>query len=115
WSAQWIEIALLPGLAERGDLASLLDRHRLAVLLTGGLANILYTVAAALLLWPTRARYAPAIVAAGAGVVVFGSAMTLASIADSTRWLFLSNAGLIPCLIVWLIGVALGGENGKSG
>jgi len=114
WSAQWIEIVQLPGLARQGDLAAFLDRHRLAVLLTGGLANILYTIAAALLLWPTRARYAPAIVAAGAGVVIFGTAMTLASVADSTRWLFVTNAGLIPCLSVWLIGVALDAGDGAD-
>ncbi|MBI3553892.1 MAG: hypothetical protein HY077_15460 [Elusimicrobia bacterium] len=107
WTAQGIEVFVLPGLAARAATASFLRVHREAVLLTGGLANGLYTAAAGLLLRPTRSAYPRWTVGAGWGVVAFGAWLTAASLADSTPGLFWSNAGLVPCLMAWLAGTAL--------
>lgn len=107
WTAQGIFVFVLPGLARAERTASFLLMSRDAVLLTGGAANALYTAAAGLLLWPTRDRYPKWTSRAGLGVVAFGAVLTLASCANSTRWLYASNAGLVPCLSLWLAGTAL--------
>jgi hypothetical protein len=107
WTAQGIFVFVLPRLAREERTASFLLLSRDAVLLTGGAANTLYTAAAALLLWPTKDDYPAWTARAGLGVVVFGAVLTVASCANSTRWLYASNAGLVPCLTLWLAGTAL--------
>lgn len=105
WSAQYLEIVVLPGLSASPE--AFLSLHRDAVLLTGAAANGFYTLDAALLVWLGREEYPVWVSAAGAGTVLFGTALTLVALADSTEGLFLANAGLVPFLLAWLLGTGL--------
>ena len=107
WSAQRIEISTLPPLAAARDSTLFLVMHRLAVLLTGGAANALYTAAALLLVIGTRNEYRKEIVGAGYGVAAFGLCLSAAAAAGSASGMFWANAGLVPCLLVWLAGIGL--------
>jgi hypothetical protein len=107
WPAQRIEISTLPPVALAGDAPLFLVMHRFAVLLTGGGANGLYTAGALLLVLATRREYPNNTVRAGFGVVFFGLLLSAAALANSPAGMVLANAGLVPCLIVWLGGTAL--------
>jgi hypothetical protein len=76
-------------------------------MLTGYLANGLYTLATVLAVWATRRVYAPWIWSAGFAVGVFGFAMSASALADSVTGLFWANAGLVPAIVVWQVGVAI--------
>ncbi len=106
WTAQAIEIFVLPGLARTGNAVSFLSWHRAAVVLTGLLANGLYTISALLLVWTSRRAYPRWIQAAGFGVVVGGSILSAAALADSAAGMLFANVALVPCLLGWLAGVA---------
>jgi hypothetical protein len=102
--AESILMGLLPELA--GDQGKFLVWQRAAVLLTGYVANGLYTAAIAALLVPTRGAYPPAAVATGGIVVASGIALSGAALAGSVRGLFWTNAVLLPALLLWLLFVA---------
>jgi hypothetical protein len=106
WAAQAIEIFVLPGLAATGSAAAFLGWHRTAVILTGFLANGLYTVSALLLVWASRHGYPGWITAAGLGVVASGIALSAAAWAGSVDGMLFANVMLVPCLLTWLAGVA---------
>ena len=106
-AAQAVEMFVLPGLAHAGDVAAFVDWHRAAVVLTGFLANGLYTVSALLLVWASRRAYPRWIQAAGFGVVAGGAILSAAAWADSATGMLLANVLLVPCLLVWLGGVAI--------
>lgn len=107
WSAQRIEISILPPLAAAGDASFFLVMHRLAVLLTGGAANALYTLGAVLLVFGTRRDYPDTVFRAGIGVGIFGLFLSGTALANSPIGMLAANSGLVPCLIVWLGGTAL--------
>ncbi|MGH9750404.1 MAG: thiol-disulfide oxidoreductase DCC family protein [Candidatus Polarisedimenticolia bacterium] len=109
--AEAIEMFALPALAAgalagRGALSLFFSTHRLAVLLTGFLANGLYTVAAVVLCWAARRVYPRWTLAAGMGVGASGAWLSAAALLDSTAGMIWSNAVLIPCLALWQAGVA---------
>ena len=118
-SAEAIEMGVLPSVAasalassnsaenQRAHTNDFLTLHRVAVMLTGFLANGLYSLAASILTWTARARYARWITIAGIGVGVSGAWLSAAALADSPRGLLWSNAALVPCILAWLTGVAL--------
>jgi hypothetical protein len=106
WTAQAVEIVVLPGLARPADAAGFLAWHRGAVVLTGFLANGLYTISALLLVWASRHAYPRWIQAAGFGLVAGGSILSAAAWADSAAGMLFANVVLVPCLLVWLAGVA---------
>jgi hypothetical protein len=106
WTAQGLEVFLLPGLAAAGNLPGFLGVHRSAVLLTGCMANGLYTTAAALLLWASRRAYPPWVALAGLGVVVGGVALSAGAWGDSAVTMLVANLVLVPSLLGWLAGVA---------
>ena len=106
WTAQGMEVLVLPGLARAADAAGFLAWHRSAVLLTGFLANGLYTLSALLLVWATRSRYSRWIPIAGFGVVAGGTALSGAAWADSVAGMLWANVALVPSLLLWLAGVA---------
>ena len=85
----------------------LFTMHRTAVLLTGYLANALYTVSAALLIVATRKDYPKLVQAAGWLVVIGGIWLSGAAYIDSTAGMVASNALILPALIGWLGGVAV--------
>ena len=107
WLAQRIEISTLPTVASAGDGVLFLVMHRFAVILTGGAANALYTAGALLLVLGTRRDYPKNTVRAGIGVVFFGLFLSAAALANTPKGMLLANAGLVPCLIVWLGSTAL--------
>jgi len=106
WTAQAIEIFVLPGLARAANATSLLAWHRAAVVLTGFLANGLYTISALLLVWASRRAYPRWIQVSGFGVVAGGTLLSAAAWLDSAAGMLFANIVLLPCLLVWLAGVA---------
>jgi hypothetical protein len=105
-TAQAVEAFVLPGLARAADAAGFLAWHRAAVLLTGLLANGLYTLSALLLVWASRSLYPRRIQIAGFGVVAGGTALSAAAWADSAAGMLGANVVLVPSLLLWLAGVA---------
>lgn len=101
-TAEAIEMWVLPGSA----MGSYLVYHRAAVLLTGGLANGLYTSASAILVWSSRREYPAWTVGAGLCVGAGGAWLSAAALAGSASGMFWSNAVLVPCLLAWQSGVA---------
>lgn len=100
-SAQAVYMWLVPG----SGAEALVAWDRRAVLLTGFLANGLYTAAAGLLAWACRASY-PAWTGASAALVVAGGAwLSGAAWAGSVAGMFWSNALLVPALLAWQAGV----------
>lgn len=103
-AAESILMGLLPGLTS--DAAGFLLWSRSAVLLTGYVANGLYTLATLLLVWATRRAHPPLAVAAGLATAAAGVALSAAALAGSVAGMFWSNAVLLPSLLVWLAAVA---------
>ena len=102
-SAQAIEIGVLPGLASRELYLAL---HRAAVVMSGGVANGLYSATALILAWSTRKAYPPWIWMAGVGVGFFGFMLSAAALLDSVTGMFWTNVLLVPAILVWLAGIA---------
>jgi hypothetical protein len=107
WTAQAVEMFVLPGLAHAENPTAFLLWHRTAVVLTGFLANGLYTTSALLLVWASRHAYPRWIQAAGLGVVAGGAILSAAAWADSAAGMLFANVLLVPCLLAWLAGVAI--------
>jgi hypothetical protein len=106
---------VLPGLADVGNATAFLVCHRAAVVLTGFLANGLYTASALLLVWTSRSAYPRWIQAAGLGVVAGGAILSAAAWADSAAGMLLANVVLVPCLLAWLARVAISAsQHGRS-
>lgn len=106
WSAQAVEVFVLPDLARAANATGFLAWHRAAVVLTGFLANGLYTTSALLLVWTSRRAYPRWIQAAGFGVVAGGTILSAAAWVDSATGMLLANLLRVPSLLVWLAGVA---------
>jgi hypothetical protein len=107
WTAQAVEMFVLPGLAHEASASAFLVWHRAAVLLTGFLANGLYTVSAMLLVWASRRAYPRWIKAVGLGLVGGGAILSTAAWTDSAAGMLFANLLLVPCLLAWLAGVAI--------
>lgn len=124
-SAEAIEMGVLPGIARRavtelhsGDTGSAVQQFlmldRIAVMLTGYLANGLYTMSALLLILPTRHAYPGWTWGAGLVVGVSGIALSVAALIDSVPGMVWSNAVLVPAIILWQVGVAVtAGKRGR--
>ena len=106
-SAEIVMMFVLPAAARAGDAARFLSIDRAAVLLTGFLANGLYTAAAAILAVASRRSYPLWTWSAGAAVGVAGTLLSLSALAGSVSGLFWTNAVLVPLLTLWQLGVAL--------
>ena len=107
-SAQLLEALACPLFAARGLAGGFLEADRTAVVLTGGFANALYTLAAGVLAWRARRAYPGWVSLSAGGVVAGGAALSAAAYANSPAGLFWSNALLVPCLVAWLAGLAIG-------
>jgi len=110
-AGQVAQIGVLPDMAARAlvhisdrDLFFLLDR--IAVLMSGYLANGLYSLSAILLSWCTRTAFPARVWAAGLIVGVSGLMLSVAALQDSVRGMFCSNVVLVPFLLIWLAMVA---------
>jgi len=104
-AAQAIEIGVLPSLASSPEV--FLALHRVAVMLSGYLANGLYSITAIILAWRARRVYPPWISAVGLAVGVFGIGLSIAALLDSVAGMFWTNALLLPALLIWLAAVAI--------
>ena len=106
-SAEMLMMFVLPAAASSRDAAKFLFVDRAAVLLTGFLANGLYTAAAAILALASRRSYPLWTWSAGAAVGVAGTLLSFSALAGSIKGLFWTNAMLVPLLTLWQLGVAL--------
>jgi hypothetical protein len=102
-AAQAIEIGILPAVADNAELFLIV--HRAAVLMSGYLANGLYSVSALILAWTARHVYPAWVSLAGISVSVFGLMLSVAALGDSVSGMFWTNVFLLPALLLWLGGV----------
>lgn len=111
-SAQAIEIGVLPAIAERVVTTNVgmdlfVALHRVAVMLSGYVANGLYSVAALSLAWTARRAYPVWVSMAGMAVGSVGLVLSAAALVDSAAAMFWTNLVLIPSILLWLAGVAM--------
>src|SRR5262245_6023801 len=109
-SAQAIEIGVLPSLAihvfSRNDSPDLfLTMHRVAVMLSGYLANGLYSATALILVSSARRAYPVWVSSSGFAVGIFGIALSIAALLDSATGMLWTNVFLVPTILLWLAGV----------
>lgn len=109
-TAEAIEIGVLPQLAAdvliRNAAPDLfLTLHRVVVMLSGYLANGLYSATAMSLAWFARGAYPTWVSSAGVAIGFLGMAASIAALVDSPTGLFWTNALLVPCILLWLLGV----------
>lgn len=97
------ELSLGPPGAET---ARFLLWHRSAVMLTGYVANGLYTLTTLLVVGTTRRAYPALAVTAGVATGAAGIALSGAALADSVPGMFWANVVLVPSLLLWLVAVA---------
>jgi len=102
-AGQAIEIGVLPGVTSPELFLSL---SRTATLLSGYLANGLYTLTALMLVWNCRVVYPRWVSVSGFTVGVAGFALSVAVLMESVRGMFWTNVVLVPALLVWIGGVA---------
>lgn len=105
-SAETIEMALAPTLAAAGRASELLTADRAAVLLTGTLANGLYTAASLAALAALWKDSTTLVRAAGVVVGLSGVWLSAAALADSTWGMLASNVLLVPAILAWQLGLA---------
>lgn len=114
--AEALEMGLLPDLAQKiltqpagvaaMETETFLATHRAAVMMTGYVANGLYTISAALLIFATRHQYSKLVQLVGYLVVTGGILLSASCLANSVSGMVWSNAVLMPALLVWLTCVA---------
>jgi len=102
-SAQAIEVGVLPGLPSRELFLAL---HRVAVVMSGGVANGLYSATALILACSARNAYPSWIWMMGVAVGFFGFMLSFAALVDSVSGMFWTNVLLVPAILIWLAGVA---------
>ena len=117
-TAETLEMGLLPDLAalalndahaQPGGITAtemFLLLHRIVVMLSGYLANGLYSLSALMLAWTTRKFYPVWTWMAGISVGAAGFALSAAALANSAQGMFWTNVVLVPGILVWLAGVA---------
>ena len=110
-SAQAIEIGILPAIA-RGIIQTNAGTdlftafHRTAVMMSGFVANGLYSISALILVWNTRSIYRAWVSTAGIATGCLGLMLSATALADSAVGMFWTNVFLVPCLLLWLAGVS---------
>lgn len=116
-TAEVLEIGVAPGLARQTvtEMAStdasqttatlFAAFHRTSVMLSGFLANGLYSVVALALSVIGRREYPKWVSWAGIGVGCSGIVLSVACLIDSVGGMVWSNVALVPLLLVWLAGV----------
>ena len=105
FTAQAVEIGVLPGLVSAPELFLTLDR--VAVMLSGYLANGLFSATALILSWRARHAYPAWVTGTATATGIAGIALSVAALKDSVAGMFWTNSLLVPGLLLWLAGVAL--------
>lgn len=101
-AAESVLIGVLP---DMDDVDRFLVMDRIATMLTGCMANGVYTVAACVLAWTMR-RQVPAWGSWAAVVVGIGGIwLSAAALLDDVDGLFWSNVVLVPGIMTWLFGL----------
>jgi hypothetical protein len=127
--AQSIEIGVLPDLASEvmhgnpameSQTTAVIERlfhalHRTVVMLTGYLANGLYTLATIAAVAATWKFYAAWTRLAGMAVGLFGFWLSAAALINSVAGMVWSNVGLVPAIALWQIGIALDARSRAAG
>jgi hypothetical protein len=80
--------------------------HRAAMMMTGCIANGLYTISAACLVVATRREYNARALTAGTLLVIGGAWLSVACLLNSVTGMVLSNVLLLTALLLWLAEVA---------
>ena len=111
-AAQSIEIGVLAGLAAAPE--QFLIMHRVAVMLSGYLANGLYSATAIMLAWAARHKYPVWVSTLGLAVGLFGVALSIAALLDSAAGMFWTNVLLVPTILLWLAAVAYFAAPGRD-
>jgi hypothetical protein len=112
-SAECMQMTILPELARNvlthaGAQTDLfLTINRISVMLTGYLANALYTLAWAVMLFVTRKEYTAAVQVIGWLAVLGGICLSCACLLDSVPAMFWSTVLLVPALLLWLLAVSI--------
>jgi hypothetical protein len=109
-AGQAIEMGVLPSLTSP-ELFLILSRT--ATVLSGYLANGLYSLTALMLVWTSRIVYPRWVSVAGSTVGAAGFALSVAVLMESVRGMFWTTVILVPALLVWLGGVAYAEEARK--
>src|SRR6185436_8436742 len=109
--AQAIQIGVLPGITSPEMFLTL---SRTATMLSGYLANGLYSLTALMLVWGSRRAYPEWVSVAGFAVAVAGFALSLAVLMGSVPGMFWTNVVLVPALLVWLAAVAYTDHSGNA-
>lgn len=81
--------------------------NRTSIMLTGCMANFLYTATATVLIIATRKRYGLITLISGALVSISGTWLSVACILNSVSNMFWTNAVLLPALVIWQLAIAL--------
>ncbi len=110
-SGQAIEIGVLPGLAARivglsAGVHQFITLHRTAVMMSGCIGNSMYSLSALILAWSARRVYPVWVRSAGIATGCFGLALSVAALMDSAAGMLWTNVFLVPCILLWLAGVA---------
>jgi hypothetical protein len=103
----WPEVAVQVLRARTTAMGQFEMWDRTVTMLTGYLANGLYALATMLAVWPTRSDYPRAVWLVGLAVAGVGVALSIAALYDSVPALVWTNALLVPCIILWQVGVAI--------
>ena len=115
-AAQAVQIFIVPGLAHSAlgeadrsrEVELFLAVHRRSVVLTGYIANGFYTLSTILVAWASRHAYPRWVWGTGLlGVGTAGVCLSAAAAAGSVAGMVAANAFLVPCIVVWLAGIAL--------
>lgn len=119
-SAETIEMALIPQVASHAlstapgteeahasALATFLLLHRIVVLLSGYVANGLYSVATGIAAMACRKHYPHWVSAFGIGVLLVGIVESVACLMDFAVGMFLAHCILMPCFLLWLAGIGV--------
>ena len=117
-AAQAIEIGVLPSIANHAfstnaGVELFLTLHRIAVMLSGCLANGLYSLTALLLTCFTRRTYSWWVFVPGFAVAILGFALSAAVLLDSVAGMFWTNVLLVPGILFWLAAVAVFANSGQ--
>ena len=111
--AQTIEIGIVPEIVQPTALDPLGMVHRIAVLMSGFLANGLYSLSALILAWSTRKVYPLWVWLSGVAVGCFGIALSAATLRGSVNGMVWTNVLLVPSILLWLAGVAKAARSSK--
>ena len=76
-------------------------------MMSGYAANGLYSLTALILAWSARRAYPAWVWGAGLATGVFGLMLSVAAFLGSTGGMFWTNVLLVPCILLWLAGVAI--------